>query len=343
MSFGSRYISEPATTKPGYPLTIFGRILLTIAFALIQTGAFAQPAKIYRVGLVAVGTPDTGILGAGMARDFAQRGYVVDGNVVFERRAAQGKPERLPGLIDELVAKHVDVIITQGYPAAMAAKERAGNTPIVVTLSGDPVATGLAASLAHPGGNITGVSEVASELSAKRLALLKEAVPDVRVVAVLWNADDFGMSLRYQAAEVEAKRAGMTIVPLGVHAPDDFDTAFAEMTKKPPDAILMVTDILTVLNRKRVIDFAAEHRLPAIYEYASLTQDGGLMSYGPGVAAIFDRAAGLADRILKGANPADLPLELPTRFELAINLKTAKALDLTIPESILVRADDVIE
>ncbi len=165
----------------------------------------------------------------------------------------------------------------------------------------------------------------------------------MRTVAVLWNADDFGMTLRYRAAEVEARRQDMLIVPLGVRAPDDFDAAFAEMIKKPPDAILMVTDVLTVLNRKRVIDFAAEHRLPAIYEYAYLTRDGGLMSYGPDVAAIFDRAAGLADRILKGANPADLPLELPTRFDLAVNLKTAKTLGLTIPESILVRADDVIE
>ena len=328
----------------GNPLTIFRSILVaTAALGLLQAAALAQPSKVYRVGLVSVGAPDTGILGAGMARNFTQRGYAVDGNIVFERRAAQGKPDRLPGLVDELVAKRVDVIITQGYPAAIAAKERAGKTPIVVTLSGDPVATGLAASLAHPGGNITGVSEVASELSAKRLALLKEAVSSVRAVAVLWNADDFGMSLRYQAAEVEAKRAGIMIMPLGVHAPDDFDTAFAEMTKKPPDAILMVTDILTVLNRKRVIDFAAEHRLPAIYEYANLTQDGGLMSYGPDVAAIFDRAVGLADRILKGANPADLPLELPTRFELAVNLKTAKTLDLTIPEAILVRADSVVE
>jgi putative ABC transport system substrate-binding protein len=318
-------------------------VVATAAFALLQAAALAQPSKVYRVGLVSVGAPDTGVLGAGMARNFTQRGYAVDGNIVFERRAAQGKPDRLPGLVDELVAKRVDVIITQGYPAAIAAKEGAGKTPIVVTLSGDPVATGLAASLAHPGGNITGVSEVASELSAKRLALLKEAVPSVRAVAVLWNADDFGMSLRYQAAEVEAKRAGIMIMPLGVHAPDDFDTAFAEMTKKPPDAILMVTDILTVLNRKRVIDFAAEHRLPAIYEYANLTQDGGLMSYGPDVAAIFDRAAGLADRVLKGANPADLPLELPTRFELAVNLKTAKTLGLTIPEAILVRADSVVE
>jgi putative ABC transport system substrate-binding protein len=163
-----------------------------------------------------------------------------------------------------------------------------------------------------------------SELSAKRLALLNEAVPGVRAVAVLWNADDLGMTLRYRAAEVEAKRLGMQIVPLGVHAPDDLDAAFAAMSEKPPDAILMLTDILTVLNRKRVIDFAAKRRLPAIYEYAFLAHDGGLMAYGPNMDAIFDRAAGLVDQILKGASPADLPLELPTRFDLAVNLETAK-------------------
>jgi putative ABC transport system substrate-binding protein len=309
----------------------------------LQAGAFAQAGKVYRVGLVAVGAPNTGILGTGMVRNFTRRGYVVDGNLVFERRAAQGKLDRLPGFIDEFVAKHVDVIITQGYPAALAAKERAGDTPIVVTNSGDPVDTGLAASLAHPGGNVTGVSDIASELSAKRLALLKEAVPSLRSVAVLWNADDLGMTLRYRAAEVEGQRLGMAIVPLGVRAPDDFDAAFSEMAKTPPDAILMVTDILTVLNRKRVIEYAEKNRLPAIYEFAFLAHDGGLMAYGPDTDAVFDRAAGLADRILKGAKPADLPLELPTRFQFAVNLKTAKAIDLTIPESILLRADDVIE
>jgi ABC-type uncharacterized transport system substrate-binding protein len=309
----------------------------------LQAGAFAQTSKVYRVGLVAVGAPDTGILGTGMVRNFTRRGYVVDGNLVFERRAAQGKLDRLPGFIDEFVAKHVDVIITQGYPAALAAKERAGDTPIVVTNSGDPVDTGLAASLAHPGGNVTGVSDIASELSAKRLALLKEAVPSLRSVAVLWNADDLGMTLRYRAAEAEGQRLGMAIVPLGVRAPDDFDAAFSEMAKTPPDAILMVTDILTVLNRKRVIEYAEKNRLPAIYEFAFLAHDGGLMAYGPDTDAVFDRAAGLADRILKGAKPADLPLELPTRFQFAVNLKTAKAIDLTIPESILLRADDVIE
>lgn len=336
-----------ARLEPSERRATFVAILLCAAVAaaisLVRTGAGAQSTKVYRIGLVSVGALDGGILGSDLAGDFSRRGYVVGSNVLFDRRAAEGKPDRLPGLIDELVAQHVDVIITQGYSAAVAAKERAGTTPVVVTLSGDPVATGLAESLSHPGGNITGVSEVAAELSAKRLALLKEAMQDLRTVAVLWNADDFGMTLRYHSVEVEAKRAGIAVVPLGVRAPNDFDVAFAEMTRKPPGAILMVTDVLTVLNRRRVIDFAAEHRLPAIYEYAYLARDGGLMSYGPDVEMIFDRAAGLADRILKGAKPADLPLELPTRFELAVNLKTAKNLGLTIPESILVRADDVIE
>ncbi len=335
---------KPAANDEVILLSVLRRtVFAAAAMVLLAGSALAQSGKVYRVGLVSGGAPNTGILGPGLVRDFARRGYTVDRNIVFEPRAAQGKLDRLSGFIDELVGKHVDLIITQGYPAALAGKERAGNTPIVVTQSGDPVATGLATSLARPGGNITGVSEVASELSAKRLALLREAVPSVRTIAVLWNADDVGMTLRYEAAEIEAKRAGIMIVPLGVHAPDDFETAFNEMTKKMPDAILMVTDILTVLNRKRVIDFASEHRRPAIYEYAFLVKDGGLMSYGPDVDMIFDRAAGLADRILKGANPADLPLELPTRFELAINLKTAEALGLTIPESILVRADNVIE
>ena len=313
------------------------------AVASCQVVAFGQSGKVYRVGLVGVGAPDTGILGPGMVRNFTQRGYVDGQTIAFERRAAQGKLDRLPGFIEELVAKHVDVIVTSGYPAAIAAKERANHIPIVVINSGDPVATGLAASLAHPGGNITGVSDVASELSAKRLALLKETVPSVRRVAVLWNADDLGMTLRYRAAEAEAPRLGMVIVPLGVRAPDDFDAAFSEMTKSPPDGILMVTDILTNLNRRRVMQYADEHRLPAIYEYARFARDGGLMSYGPDENAILDRAAGLADRVLKGSKPADLPLELPTRFQFAINLKTAKAIGLTIPEAIVLQADDVIE
>lgn len=328
-------------------MTLSRRAVLTAALAWLPARAFAQSNsrsnKIARIGLVSVGPPDTGILGPGMVNNFARRGYVENRNVAFERRAALGRPDRLPGLIDELVAKHVDLIVTGGYPAAAAAKQRAGNIPVVVIGSGDPVATGLAATLAHPGGNITGISEIAAELSAKRLAFLQEAVPSVKAVAVLWNADDLGMTLRYQAAAAEAKKRGMQIVPLGVHAPNDFDTAFSEMAKKRPDGILMVTDVLTNLNRKRVIDFAAAHRIPAIYEYAFLVHDGGLMAYGPNRDSVYDRAADLAVRILNGAKPADLPLELPAKLDLAINLKTASALGLTFPQSVLLQADDVVE
>jgi putative tryptophan/tyrosine transport system substrate-binding protein len=320
-----------------------GIAFLVASVLALQGEALAQSGRVYRVGLVGIGAPDTGILGPGVERDFAQRGYVVGQNLVLERRAAQGKPDRLPGFIDELVASHVDLIITGSYPAALAAKQRAGDTPIVATGAGDPVATGLVASLAHPGRNITGFSDRAAEVTAKRLSLLKEAVPSVRNVAVLWNANDFGMTLRYQVAEIEAKRLGMLIMPLGVREPDDFDTAFSEMTKTPPDAILMVSDVLTQLNRKRVMQYAEEHRLPAIYELALFVHDGGLMAYGPDLDAIYPRAVGLADRILKGAKPGDLPLELPTRFQFAVNLKTAKAIGLTIPEAIVLRADDVIE
>jgi len=319
-------------------------IATALAAAMLAAGAPANAqTKVYHVGLLSPGPPGLGLLGPELIQDFVRRGYVPDKTIVFEPKAAQGKIGQLPALVDELVAGHVDVIITSSYPAAIAAKEHAGSIPIVVAQSGDPVATHLVDSLAKPGGNITGVSEIAAELSGKRLQLLKEAVPAIHSVAVLWNADDLGMTLRYRAAEEIAPKLGMVIVPLGVHAPDDFDMAFSEMTKSPPDAILMVTDVLTNLNRKRVIEFAASHHMPTMFEYDSLAHDGGLMAYGPNVSDIYDRAAGLADRILHGAKPADLPLELPTRFQFAVNLKTAKALGITISESTQLRADDVIE
>ncbi len=318
-------------------------IALAAALALPARLAFAQSDKVYRVGLVSGSGPGAGLLGPALVEAFANRGYVVGKNIAFDPRAAQGKVDRLHEFVDDLVANHVDLIMTGSYPAAVAAKQGSADIPVVVTRAGDPVETGLVASLAHPGGNITGVSEIAGELSAKRLALLKEAMPKVDHIAVLYNADDRAMTLRYEAAVTEAKRLDITVVSLGVREPNDFDTAFAAMKKSPPGAILMVTDSLTLLNRKRVIDFAAEHRLPAIYEYDSLVHDGGLIAYGPNVAALDDRAVGLADRILKGAKPADLPLELPTRFDLAVNLKTAKALGLDIPQSVLLQATDVIE
>jgi putative ABC transport system substrate-binding protein len=319
-------------------------IAVVLAGAGLASAAWAQTEnKVFHVGLLSPGPPGVSILGPELVRDFVRRGYEPGKTIIFEPKAAMGKVDRLSALVDELAASHVDVIITLSYPAALAARDHGGGIPIVVTQSGDPVATHLVESLARPGGNITGVSEIATELSAKRLQLLKEAVPSVHSVAVLWNADDLGMTLRYRAAEEIAPKMGMIIVPLGVHAPNDFDTAFAEMTKTPPDAILMVSDVLTNLNRKRVMEFAAARHMPTIFENDRFAREGGLMSYGPNLDDVFDRAASLTDRILHGAKPADLPLELPTRFKFVINLKTAKALGITIAEPALIRADEVIE
>ena len=316
---------------------------LTAATFLPRT-SFAQSHEVYRVGLLTAGPALTDKTPAviDLTKAFAKRGYTVGGNLAFERRAALGKIDTLPRLVEELNTAGVKTIMTIGYPTALAAKERSA-VPVVVLSSGDPVATHLVASLAHPGGNVTGVSEIATELSAKRLQLLKETVPSLQKIAMLWNADDLGMTLRYEAADAVARQLGVIVQSLGVRAPDDFNTAFVAMDRDRPDGLLMVTDALTNLNHKRVFAYAAAHKLPAIYEYDFLVRDGGLMSYGPDRSEVADLAAGLVDRILKGDKPADLPLEEPTRFLLVINQKTADAIGLTIPQSILARADEVID
>jgi putative ABC transport system substrate-binding protein len=249
--------------------------------------------------------------------------------------------DRLPQLVDGLRGE-AELIITNSSTAARVVKDRS-NVPLVAITGADPVATGLIDSLARPGGNITGIGEFAAELSAKRLEVLKDAFPSLRKIAMLWNADDLGMTLRYRSAEVAARTLGLEVQPLGVREPEDFADAFAAMARDRPDAILMVTDALTTLNRKRVFEFAAEQKLPAIYEYDSLVRDGGLMSYGPDMSELYDRASDLADRILRGARPGALPYEQPTRFHLVINKKTLETLGLTIPAAILMRADEVIE
>ena len=304
-----------------------------------------QPGKIYQVGLLsgAAAISPTDERRKAVIDGLAARGFVEGKNFVFEQRYAEAHNERLNGLAAELKAAHMDVIITFGYPAALAAKMSAKDIPIVVTGAGDPVATGLVEGLSRPGGNLTGVTEVSTELSAKRLEILKDALPDLRRVAMLWNAADLGMTLRYRAAEDAARVLGVKVQTLGVREPDDFDHAFAEMTRDRPDAILMVSDALTNLNRKRVVEFAKNQRLPTIFETSALVRDGGLMSYGPKQSEIGERAAEFVVRILRGARPADLPLELPTRFEFLINLKTAKALGLNVPPTLLARADEVIE
>jgi putative ABC transport system substrate-binding protein len=303
-----------------------------------------SPAQVYRIGLLSTGAAlaDTSPQGAPLIRGLAQHGYALGRNLAFERRGSSAQTDRLPILFDELVASRVDVIITFGYPAALVAKQK-GTFPTVASGAGDPVSTGLVDSLARPGGNITGISDVSAELTPKRMELLKQMAPTLKRVAMLWNAADLGMTMRYRASEIGANALGISVQPLGVREPDDFEQAFSAMDREKPDAILMVTDSLTVLNRKRVFEYAAAHRLPAIYEFDFLVRDGGLMSYGPDFDENFARVAALVDRVLKGTKPADLPFEQPTRFKFAINVKTAKALGLEVPTALLATADEVIE
>jgi putative ABC transport system substrate-binding protein len=317
--------------------------VIALALVVVPGAAEAQTSsKIYHLGLLGCGPPpsDTSDIVAGLIRGLAQRGYVLDRNVAFERRGAQFHFDRLPGLVDELLASNIDVIVAVCYPAVAAAQQGTKTIPIV---SAGTSASGLIKSLSRPGGNLTGLSDLAVELAAKRLELLKEAVPPLRQVAMLYNEADLGMTQRYQTTAAAAQALNLTVLPLPVHEPEGFDEAFAAMMREPPDGLFMVTDALTALNRRRVFEFAAAHRLPALYEYEALVRDGGLMSYGPDMGELQDRVASLIDRILKGTKPADLPYEQPSRFRFVINLKTATALGLTVPQSILVRADEVIE
>ena len=299
-----------------------------------------QQARTYRVGLLA-----SRPIGEGEERRkaiievLAAHDFVEGRNLLFEPRWGDSLSEN----VEALKAARVDVIITFGYPASLAAKTLAKDMPIVCTGAGDPVATGLAQSLARPGGNLTGVTELAAELSAKRLEFLKEAVPNLKKAAMLFNASDLGMTLRSRAAEAAAKVLNVSVQSLGVREPSDFGNAFAEMTRSPPDAILMVSDTLTGLNRKLVMEFAANNRLPAMYEFGFLVRDGGLMSYGPNLRETGKIVGDLVARILRGARPADLPLEQPTHFEFIVNLKTAKSIGFIFPPALLARADEAIE
>lgn len=300
--------------------------------------------RAYRVGLLSAAAPvaNNSLFGAPLIRGLARHGYVEGQNIVLERRAAGGQIDLLARHVDELVASKVDVIVAFGYFAALAAKQQM-TVPVVVINAGDPVGAGLVESLARPGGNLTGLSDVSTELTPKRIEFLKEMAPGLRRVAVLWNAGDFGMTLRYRASETGAKVMGIGIQALGLRRPDDFEEAFEAMTREQPNAILVIADPLTSSNSKRVFEYAATHRLPAVYELDFLARAGGLMSYGPDLDESLGRVASLVDRILKGAKPADLPIEQPTRFRLVINLKTARALGIEIPPTLRARADEVIE
>src|SRR5271169_827317 len=282
----------------------FIALLGAVAIA-VPRDAIAQTSKTYRLGTLTVGPPIASTEGTGrfLIEGLEQRGFKLGQNLAYEARGAAGKVGQTPNLMQELKAANVDVVVTVSYPAAAAAKA-SGIATVIASGSGDPVKTGLVASLARPGGNVTGIADDAAVLSTKRLGLLKTMSPQLHRVAMLWNKDDLGMTQRYDASANAAQEIGVTVEPLGVRQPDDFNEAFAAMDQTPPDAILMVTDVLTLLNRKRVFDYAAAHRLPAIYEQDFMPRDGGLMSYGADAKESFDVAAALAARIFQGAKPA---------------------------------------
>ena len=319
--------------------------MLGLAAGGAPLGAASQPAaKMYRLGTLTPGVPIDAASPPGkvIVDTLAARGYRLGDNLSFTAKGAGGHVEQLPQITQQMAADGIGVLIVVSYPAAVAAK-KAGLPTVAASGVGDPVADGLVASLAHPGGTITGISDDAAQLSTKRLQLLKQLVPGLKVVAMLWNKDDLGMSLRYEASKKAAEALGVTVQALGVREPDDFDEAFAAMTSAPPGAILMVSDALTLLNRKRVMEYAEAHRLPAIYEVDALVREGGLMSYGADPHESYERAAALADRIFKGAKPGDLPFEQPTRYLFVINLKAAQKIGLEVPPTVLALADQVVE
>jgi putative ABC transport system substrate-binding protein len=306
-----------------------------------------QAAKIARIGYLSINLAANPHLREAFLQGLRDLGYVEGRDVVIEDRSAEGKLERFPALAAELVALKVDVIVTAGGPpAALAAKQATRTLPIVFAAAADPVTDGLVTSLARPGGNVTGLSILAPELVGKRLEQLTQAVPGVSRVAVLWQPGALGKRTEkdtLKGAEVAARALGVRLQVVEARGPDDFDRAFSDMTRARAGALTVLTGAMFFGERRRLVDLAAKQGLPAVYPWREFVDAGGLMAYGPNVADLYRRAATYVDRILKGAKPGDLPVEQPTKFELVINLKTAKALGLTIPQSVLLRADEVIQ
>jgi putative ABC transport system substrate-binding protein len=306
--------------------------------------AFGDAQGTLKLGAISAGPPiaaDSPI-GVTLFAALADLGYTPGHNLTYETRGAMGDTNKLPDVVEQLKTAGAEILLAQGYPTAAAAKE-AGVPTVVFIGAGDPVATGLAESWAHPGGVVTGISDLAATLTVKRLELLKAFAPGMKTVAMLWNTDDRAMTLRYEASAATAQSQGIVVRPHGVREPDDFNGAFEAMDAEKPDAILMVADVLTVLNRKRVFNYAAARRLPAIYESDNFARDGGLMSYGADPRESLTRAASMIDRIHRGAKPGDIPFEQPARYLFVFNLKTARAMGMEPPVTLLGLADDVIE
>jgi putative ABC transport system substrate-binding protein len=301
------------------------------------------PAKVPRIGFLAPLTFAADTRLDAFLQGLRELGYVDGQTIAIEFRFAEGKSERLPPLAAELVRLKVDVIVATALASTEAAKRATGTIPIVFTVVGDPVAVGLVASLSRPGGNITGLASVAPEVVGKQLELLKEVAPKISRVAILKNPNNPGHTVVLRQAEAAARVLGMQLQILEARIPSEIDAAFAAMRSQRAGGILVARDALVLAQRTQIAALAAKSRLPAVYGFRENVEAGGLMAYGASVSAMYRRAATYVDKILKGAKPADLPVEQPNKFELVINLKTAKALGLTIPPSLLQRADEVIQ
>ncbi len=322
----------------------FITLLVSVAIVFPLAVRAQQARKIHTIGLLSAGSPDLTAPQAVVFPDALRELAWIEGkNVAFERRYAENQVERLPELAAELVRLNVDVIVAIGTLAPLAAKRATTTIPIVMTAAGDPLGSGLVASLARPGGNVTGMSLMAPDLGGKRLELLKEVLPGLSRVAVLWNAANPYPALVFKQTQAAGRILGIQVQSLEVRSPDDFDGTFEAARRQRPDALITVEDPLTFNYRKLIADFTAGHQLPALHGIREFVTAGGLMSYGANLADLFRRAAGNVDKIFKGAKPADLPVQQPTKFELVINLNAAKALGLTVPPTLLARADEVIE
>jgi putative ABC transport system substrate-binding protein len=320
--------------------------LAGVALAAPLAAEAQQARKIARIGYLTGNRVASPHLQEGFLQGLRDLGYVEGRNVMIEYRDAEGKLERLPALAAELVALKVDVIVAGNTRAALAAKQATRTLPIVFTNASDPVASRLVTSLARPGGNVTGLSLLAPELVGKCLEQLTQAVPGVSRIAVLWQPGGLGERTEKDMLKevvVAARVLGVRLQVVEARGPEDFDRAFSEMTRARAGALTVLGSTMFLIGRRRLVDLAAKNRLPTVFSLREFVDAGGLMAYGPDLADLFRRAATYVDKILKGAKPADLPVEQPTKFELVINLKTAKALGLTIPQSVLGRADEIIQ
>jgi putative ABC transport system substrate-binding protein len=321
---------------------VVGFALGAVLFALALPAEAEQSAKVAKIG----GLGSGGGLASGrelLRRELHALGYVEGKNITLEYRYAEGRIDRFSALADELVRLNVDVLVASSTPEALAFRNATRTTPIVFYSVGDPVATGLVDSLARPGGNITGFTEIGGVLAGKRLELLKETIPKLSRVAVLWDPTNQGSEQSWKESQLPARELGLQLYSMEVSRADKYEAAFREATKARSAALAVTLHTLANSNQKRITDLATKHRLPAIYPRGDYVESGGLMSYGPDQTEPYRRGAVMVDKILKGAKPTNIPVEQPTKFELMINLKTAKALGLAIPPVVMMRAEKVIK